>query len=204
MPRKLMTAVLVVAALAVAYHFFRDRSATRIGPLNGEAIICFGDSLTYGTGAPADKSYPARLEQLLGRPVINRGVPGDTTAGALARLQKDVLDRSPRIVLITIGGNDLRRGVAVRTAQTNLEAILLAIRRQGALAVVGGIDIPLLDRGYGRMYEEATERTGAVLVKNILAGILGHDALMSDQIHPNAAGYAIMAQRFHSAIEPYL
>ena len=76
--------------------------------LKGENIICFGDSLTFGTGAPRAKSYPAQLAKMLGNPVINSGIPGDTTARALQRLDRDVLSKSPRIVLITLGGNDLK------------------------------------------------------------------------------------------------
>ena len=72
--------------------------------LTGENIICFGDSLTYGTGAPRDKSYPAQLSDMIGQPVINAGVLGDTTTRALERLEEDVLSQSPRIVLITLGG----------------------------------------------------------------------------------------------------
>ena len=193
-----------MAALIIGYRYWSAGPKISVEELQGNTIVCFGDSLTYGTGAPSGKSYPAQLEGMLDRPVINAGVPGDTTAGALGRLQKDVLDRSPRLVLITIGGNDLKNGVAVEKARANLQAILSAIRSHGALAVVGGINIPLMDRGYGRMYEEVTGETDALLVDNILGGIMGHSKLMSDQIHPNGAGYAIMAERFKEAIEPYL
>ncbi len=72
------------------------------------SIVCFGDSLTYGTGASLGMDYPSQLSRLIGKPVINAGIPGDTTATALSRLDRDVLGRSPRIVLITLGGNDLK------------------------------------------------------------------------------------------------
>ena len=204
MQSKLLILAALVVALFFGYRYWSAGPKISVEELQGDTIICFGDSLTYGTGAPSGKGYPEQLGRLIDRPVINAGIPGDTTTGALARLQKDVLDRSPRLVLITIGGNDLKNGVALETARANLQAILSSIRSHGALAVVGGINIPLMDRGFGRMYEEVTEETDALLVDNILGGIMGHANLMSDQIHPNGAGYAIMAERFKEAIEPYL
>lgn len=172
--------------------------------LAGENIICFGDSLTYGTGAPPGKSYPDQLAVMTGQPVINAGVPGDTTAGALERLDRDVLSRSPRIVLITLGGNDLRKGMNKMVAFLNLEKIVTAIQEEGALVVIGGLKLMMLDRGYAREYEKLAERTGALLVPDILGGLMGNKSLMHDTIHPNADGYQVMALKFYQSIEAFL
>jgi len=172
--------------------------------LNGENIICFGDSLTFGTGAPPGKSYPAQLAEMIGRPVINSGIPGDTTGRALQRLERDVLSKSPRIVLITLGGNDLKNGVDKKVAFKNLREIVEAIQARDALVVIGGIKLLFWDRGYEEEYETLAEETGAFLIPNILGGLMGNEELMHDTIHPNATGYAIMAQKFYTAIKPYL
>ena len=172
--------------------------------LNGENIICFGDSLTYGTGAVPNKSYPAQLANIIGQPVINAGRPGDTTARALQRLERDVLSKAPRIVLITLGGNDMKNGVDKKIAFKNLREIVEAIQTREALVVVGGVKVPFWDRGYEDEYEKLAKETGAFLIPNVFKGLMGHDDLMHDAIHPNAAGYKIMAERFHTAIEPYL
>ena len=172
--------------------------------LSGENVICFGDSLTFGTGAPRDKSYPSQLAEMIAYPVINSGIPGDTTAMALQRLDRDVLSKSPRIVLITLGGNDLKNGVDKKTAFKNLQAIVEAIQAQDALVVIGGIKLLFWDRGYEEEYEKLAEETGALLIPNVLGGLMGHEELMHDRIHPNAAGYEIMARKFHKTIEPYL
>ena len=172
--------------------------------LIGDNIICFGDSLTYGTGAPEDASYPARLAEIIGQPVINAGVPGNTTADALKRLEADVLTQSPRIVLITLGGNDMKNGVDKKTAFENLLQIVEAVQARGALVVVGGVKILFWDRGYGEEYEKLAKKTGALLIPNVLDGLVGHPDLMSDRIHPNAAGYKIMAGKFYKVIRPYL
>jgi len=172
--------------------------------LNGENVICFGDSLTYGTGAVPNKSYPAQLAEMIGQPVINAGRPGDTTARALQRLERDVLSKAPRIVLITLGGNDMKNGVDKKTAFKNLREIVEAIQAREALVIVGGVKVLFWDRGYENEYEKLAAETGALLIPNVFKGIMGHDDLMHDAIHPNAAGYKIMAEKFRTAIEPYL
>jgi len=172
--------------------------------LTGENIICFGDSLTYGTGASRDKSYPAQLSDMIGQPVINAGIPGDTTTRALERLEEDVLSQSPRIVLITLGGNDLKNGVRKDVAFRNLKTIIEAIQAEGGLVILGGVKFIILDKGYGEMYKKLTKETDIILVPNILKGLIGKDKYMSDPIHPNGQGYTIMAERFHEAMKPYL
>jgi len=170
----------------------------------GETIICFGDSLTSGTGAPAEQSYPAYLEQLIGQPVINAGVPGNTTAQALERLEHDVLDLQPRIVLITLGGNDLLQSVPLEEVFANLETIVTRIQQRGALVVVGGINVPLFTPGLADAYEDLCRRTGAVLVPNIYKGVFTNRSLMSDRIHPNGKGYRLVAEHFYRAVKAYV
>ena len=172
--------------------------------LSGDNIICFGDSLTYGTGAAPNKSYPAQLSEMIGQPVINAGIPGNTTADGLKRLESDVLEKSPRLVLITLGGNDMKNGIDKKIAFKNLKKIVEAIQAKRALVVLGGVKLLFWDRGYEEEYEKLSEETGIILIPNVLKGLIGHNDLMSDAIHPNAAGYEIMAKRFHKAIAPYL
>jgi lysophospholipase L1-like esterase len=165
-----------------------------------EIIICFGDSLTSGTGASAGMDYPSQLARMLGKPVINKGIPGDTTTSALRRLDRDVLSQNPDIVLITLGGNDLKNGVSKNIAFRNLEYIVKTIQGRGAKVIIGGLKFPGRDRGYGREYNELAKESGATLIPDIFAGIVDNLDLMSDPIHPNDAGYRIIAQRFHKAL----
>ena len=198
--KKLIYFILAGLILLAGYKFltsthqdFSDRSV-------GEKIICFGDSLTYGTGASKGKDYPSQLSKMISRPVINAGVPGDTTASALERLERDVLAYSPDIVLITLGGNDLKNGVASDSAFKNLKKIVNLIHNQGARVIIGGLSIPFRDRGCGRGFKNLADETDAILIPNILEGIMGNRNLTSDPIHPNGAGYKIIAERFYKAI----
>jgi lysophospholipase L1-like esterase len=206
MNRAVPTIAVICVVLAAAVFWLRQPSSIPDTDYlrNGRQLICFGDSLTYGTGAPADMSYPAQLARLLNRLVINAGVPGNTTADALGRLQRDVLDRSPGIVLLTLGGNDLKNRVSPTTAFDNLRKIVVRIQKKGALVVVGGISIPFWDRGFSARYRKLAEETGAVLVENVYEGIMGDRTLMSDPIHPNGEGYRVMAEHFAEALEPYV
>jgi len=202
--KKVLTVAAMVLIALLGYRYLASGPKVRNAKPHGDTIICFGDSLTVGTGAAAGMDYPSQLARMIGRPVTNAGLPGDTTAGALARLEQDVLSRSPGIVLITIGGNDLTHGVDREVFARNLQTIVTRIQAAGALVVVGGIEVPLRDRGFGEGYQEVARATGAILVPNIFQGILGRPDLMSDPIHPNSAGYTLMAERFHEAIRPYL
>jgi lysophospholipase L1-like esterase len=197
-------ALAVVLAVYLGYRHFIYHPPVKNARSTGESIICFGDSLTYGTGASQGMDYPSQLSRLIGRPVINAGIPGDTTATALARLERDVLSRSPRIVLITLGGNDLKNRQDGERAFRNLTAIITSIQDRGALVVVGGLDVPIWGRGFQERYRKVCEETGAVLVPDILEGLLGNPEKMSDAIHPNDSGYAVMAVYFYEAMKPYL
>jgi lysophospholipase L1-like esterase len=137
---------------------------------------------------------------MLAGPVINAGVPGDTTARARQRLERDVLAKAPDIVLITLGGNDLKNGLAKDNAFANLKIIVESIQNTGARVIIGGIKFPIRDRGFGRAYKELADETGAFLIPNILEDIIGNRDLMSDPIHPNEKGYKIVAQRFYEAL----
>ena len=78
----------------------------------GENVICFGNSITYGSGVEEGKDYPSHLQEMTERDVINAGVPGDTTAGGLRRIDEDVLDNDPYLVIVELGANDYLRNLS--------------------------------------------------------------------------------------------
>jgi lysophospholipase L1-like esterase len=200
--KKVTYIILAIGILFLSYVVFFPSPGVGPDKSDYRTIICFGDSLTYGTGAGKGMDYPSQLSQMLNKPVINAGVSGDTTGRALSRLKRDVLSKNPDIVMITLGGNDLKNGVSKDTAFRNLRQIVESIQKQGAEVIIGGLKFPLRDRGYGKGYQEVADQTGAVLIPNIFEGILGNRKLMSDPIHPNDAGYMVIAQRFYEAMLP--
>ena len=198
--KKILYITLCAIILFLGYRIFFTSLPGKKSEIGSQTIICFGDSLTYGTGAGQDMDYPSQLSKMIGKPVINAGVSGDTTARALQRLEDDVLSKFPDIVLITLGGNDLKNGVARDVAFDNFKAIVESIQETGARVIIGGLSFPIRDRGFGRAYRELADETGAVLIPNIFEGLMGNRKLMSDPIHPNDAGYKKIAEQFYEAI----
>src|SRR4249920_3699601 len=119
--------VVLVVALAVGCG---DKA--KLSRLPGDAVVlAFGDSLTYGTGAAEDESYPAQLERLIGRRVVRAGVPGEVTAQALERLPRALDEHSPRLMLLCIGGNDFLRRLGTAQAEANVRAMVKLARARG-------------------------------------------------------------------------
>lgn len=202
--RRYLTLLAVILALAGLWGYCGRAPAIRNPRPASPLIVCFGDSLTYGTGAERSESYPVRLADLTGHTVINAGVPGDTTGAALGRLERDVLSRRPGYVLLTLGGNDLRQRVPTSQIEANLRRIVKRCQAAGALVVIGGIRVPFWGSDLKDAYGRVAREEGALLIEDVYAGIWGHSTLMSDEVHPNAAGYRIMAESFGKAIKPYL
>jgi acyl-CoA thioesterase-1 len=190
----LAAAVPILIALVLVV---RPSPVSRVANLDshGSAIIAFGDSLTAGYGAGAGEDYPSGVSRRLSIAVMNAGVSGDTTDSALARLDDDVLSRDPRIVLVGLGGNDFLQSVPIATTEANLRTIVRRIREAGAMVVLLGFRFPSLNADYDAMYKRIAKDEKALLVPRMLKGILDDPSLKSDAIHPNARGYALMAER---------
>lgn len=171
---------------------------------SGESIICLGDSLTEGVGAGGGEDYPSALSRQLGYPVTNAGLRGDTTGAALERLAGEVLNKDPRLVILLLGGNDfLRQRPRLETRQ-NLQEIVRRVQAHGAMVAIAGIKLGVFGDDYGEIFEQTAEQFGALYIPQVLKGILTDSSLRSDPIHPNAAGYRLIAERIAEKIKPLL
>ena len=193
---------LVALGLLILGGIYYVRSSpSRAAPATaGSSIIAFGDSLVAGYGASPGQDFVSVLSRRLRTRIINAGRNGDTTAAALARLDRDVLARYPRVVIVLLGGNDFLRRVPRDQTFSNLSSIVERIRGRGAAVVLVGINPGVFVDPYGSPFEDLARRLEAALVPDVLEDILGHGELMSDTIHPNDRGYAMMADR----VEPVL
>jgi acyl-CoA thioesterase I len=140
------------------------------------------------------------LSSRLGVSIINAGRSGDTTAAALARLDRDVVSLDPRIVIVVLGGNDYLRRVPVDETFDNLTTIVEELRGHGAAVVLAGLSVGLMSDPYSEQYESVARQASAGLVPDILGDIFGRSQLMSDAIHPNDRGYAMIADRLEPVI----
>ena len=190
------------AAVVLIAWFFWPAGVGNVRNLDstGTSIIAFGDSLTAGYGAGEGQDYPSVLSGLAGVTVQNAGVSGDTTESALARLDTDVLSRNPRLVIVGLGGNDFLRRVPVASTEENLRTIVRRIQDSGAMVMLLGFRFPSIGGNYEDMYERVAESERAYLVTGTLKGVLNDPSLKSDEIHPNAKGYALMAERIRGPL----
>ncbi len=171
----------------------------------GQQAIAFGDSITAGYGVAEEQAYPVLLGQQLGIPILNRGISGDTTMTGLARLQSDVLDENPWLVIVGLGGNDFLQKLPKTETEQNLRTMTNAIQDKGAIVVLLGMNLGILKDTYKALYERVSRDTGAYLIPQVLKGILDDPSRRQDDvIHPNPAGHAVLANRIAEALKPLL
>jgi len=201
--RKVAAGVVVALFLVAGCGSPYDDIANLDSP--GATVVCFGDSLTRGVGASRGGDYPARLAEVLsGLPVINAGRDGDTTRSALARLQRDVLDEDPLMVIVLLGGNDVLNRVPEEETLDNVDRIVGRCVDAGAVVVLVHAKYGVFKDPYRGDFKRIAKKHGAVFLPNVLKDILGNPRAMSDQIHPNNDGYTVMASRIAQVVEPVL
>lgn len=200
MIRQLLTSVLLLATLAGLSGCSGD--APQLAPLYpGARVLAFGDSLTFGTGAGAEQSYPAQLAQLTGLDLIRSGVPGEVSAAGLQRLPGELDTHQPQLLLLCHGGNDLLRKRGADRLRANLRAMVQLARDRGIGVVLIGVPKPGLLLSTDPLYEELAEELALPFEGEALAGILADNRLKSDAIHPNAAGYRQLAERIQQLLK---
>jgi acyl-CoA thioesterase-1 len=179
-------------------------------------VLFLGTSLTAGLGLDPEQAYPALIQTKidsagLNYRVVNAGVSGETSAGALRR--SDWLFRQPISVLVVeTGANDGMRGLSPDSLRANIQAIFDRAKRlqPGPQLVLLGMRVP---PNYGRsystqfasVYQELAKANGAALVPFLLERVGGVPALnQADGIHPTAAGQRIMAETVWRVLGPVL
>jgi acyl-CoA thioesterase-1 len=183
-------------------------------PAEAPVVVFLGDSLTAGFGLAEEQAFPAVVGELLaaqGLPVrvVNGGVSGDTSAGALARLDW-LLTQEPDVVVVSIGGNDGLRGMPVDALEENLRSIARRARAAGARVLLTGQQIPT---NYGpqyagafrELYRRVAREEGATLLPFLLEGVAMVPELnLPDGIHPNPEGQRRVAAQVAAALVPLL
>ncbi len=204
MTRPARRTVILAALLAVAGA--EGARAQRPAPV----VTVLGDSITAGLGLPASQALPAQLQAALRRlgsaaVVRGAGVSGDTTRGALARLDFSV-QPDTAVCVVELGANDVLQSIPVARTAADLTAIASRLRRRGIKVVLMGGRAPRRSTGgYGREFDAVFPRvareTGAVLAPDALRGVEDTPALkQADGLHPNAQGARLIAERVAPAV----
>lgn len=168
-------------------------------------IVALGDSLFTGYGLEPGQSYPARLEAALrargiNARITNAGVSGDTTAGGLGRLDFTLnsLAKPPAMVIISLGGNDMLRGLPPEATRKNLDEMLGKLKARGIpVVLLGMLSAPNLGADYrgqfDPIYPALARKHGATLVPFFLQPLVGRpDLIQADRIHPTLPGIDLM------------
>jgi acyl-CoA thioesterase-1 len=175
-------------------------------------IVAFGDSLTAGKGLDEDDAYPAVLERMLasaGLPfsVKNYGVSGDTSADAVKRLDRALVEM-PAIIIVALGANDGLRGVSVPEVRKNLETIIEAAQARNITVLLCGMEaLPINGWEYTlefhRLFPALAEKYKLPLVPFLLNGVIGNPRMVQeDHVHPSAAGAAEIARTIWPYLQP--
>jgi lysophospholipase L1-like esterase len=184
--------IVVLAALGAGC----GQPSPKLARLPADAVVlAFGDSLTYGTGAAEQESYPAQLEMLIGRRVVRAGVPGEVTAQALVRLPTALDEHTPGLLLLCIGGNDFLQRLGNQQAEQNVQAMVKLATSRGVAVVLIGTPEPGFSLSPPDFYARIAKEFRLPYEEGVISEVLKDASLKSDQVHPNAKGYRIIAER---------
>lgn len=180
-------------------------------------IIFIGTSLTAGLGVDPSEAYPALIQEKidsagLGFRVVNAGVSGETSAGALRRVDWLFSQTTPAVVVVETGANDGLRGQSPDSLRSNLEAIIRATEQlepRPRIFIAAMEALPNLGREYGQafrsVFADVANRHGAILIPFFLDGVAGVDSLnQADGIHPNPRGARRAAENVWKVLGPEL
>ena len=188
--------------LALAIGCSQKREA-QLAP--GSVVLALGDSITAGHGVMLEEAWPALLARRSGWRIINAGVSGDTSGGALQLLAALIAEHAPQLVIVEIGGNDMLRRAAVSQISTNLAAIvelaqqhqvrvvLLAIPRPSVLGAATG---HLAPAGF---YAALGSRREVILVDDAVSDVLSDAELRLDPLHPNPSGHVVLSEKLEKS-----
>lgn len=173
----------------------------------GTKVLALGDSLTAPHGVRPGEDWPTLLGQRTSWTVINGGVSGDTSGGALERLPALLDEHQPKLVLVTLGGNEMLRKLPPAQTVANLGRIVDLARAAGAKVVLLATPKPSLAGAVFNslsppdFYADLAKEKKVPLIEEAIPKVLSDTALKGDQIHPNAAGHAKLGELIHADLK---
>ena len=174
---------------------------------SGSKVLALGDSLTAPHGVKPGEDWPTLLGQKTGWVVINAGISGNTSAQALERLPALLDEHQPQLVLVSLGGNDMLRKLSQAQTVANLGRMLDLARASGAKAVLLATPKPSIAGAVfnslspADFYAEVAKDKKVPLIADALPEVLSDTALKGDQLHPNAAGHALLGEKIHADLK---
>lgn len=177
-------------------------------------VIILGTSLTAGYGLDPSESYPTLLQQLADSArfnvtVVNAGLSGETSAGALRRASW-ILDQPADAIVLEVGANDGLRGVNPADTQKNIEALVdtILMKHKAMRIVLVQMEAPPnfgsdYTTRFHNAYGTAAKNKNIELLPFLLDSVAGVSALnQGDGVHPNRNGSRIVARNMFKALTP--
>jgi acyl-CoA thioesterase I len=201
--RRILLILAFIAAGWFLWHHFRGYDFVNFPPSATGPWVAFGDSLTEGYGASERHDYPTVLSRKLGLKIVNMGKAGETTADGLKRVGQ-AAELRPRVVLLCMGGNDVLQKVPREEMFNNLSALIGRFHQEGSFVVLIGLrSATLWDKNH-QFFKAFAQKKRVFYVRDILEGIFPKPVYMSDAVHPNDEGYALIAERLAKELSPML
>ena len=172
-------------------------------PRSGPVVI-LGDSLAAGYQLEPNENFVAVLSERLGVEIVNLGRKGATTADSLPRVAEEVLPLKPSLVIIELGGNDVLQKVDLEITRQNLQKMIDEVHQAETPILILGVRGGLLSDKFADLFEGLSSQNNLAYVPNILEGILTSPTLRIDNIHPNAQGHIVIADRVEPVLKPLL
>ena len=200
--KKIIYGGIVAIVVILAWWFFWPTRITNYPPRPGP-IIAFGDSLVSGTGSNSGKDFVSILSKGIQQPIVNMGRAGDTTAQGVSRME-GVVEKHPSIVLLLFGGNDYLQKKPREETFSNLAVMIENLQDAGAVVILLGVRGGLLHDNFASEFAALARKYGTLYVPDVLDGIIGNEKMLSDEVHPNDAGYEQIAKRIYPELRKVL
>ena len=190
----------LICVLLALFACGESASLPRLDP--DAVILSFGDSLTHGQGVNREtESYPAVLEKLSGRKVINAGISGELSEEGLKRLPALLDKHQPDLMILCHGGNDILRKKDLNQMGANVREMIRLAKDRNIPVVMLGVPRPAIFLSSLEIYQEIAESTGVLFIEDLIPDVLSDNSLKSDTVHPNKDGYQKIAEDIFSVLQ---
>ncbi len=166
-------------------------------------ILSFGDSLTKGKGADDHQSYPAILQNLTNRKVINAGINGEISEEGLNRLPALLEQHSPDLLILCHGGNDILQKRDLNIMGENVRKMIAMAAQRNIPVVLLGVPRPGLFLSSDEIYSKIADETSVVFIEDLIPDVLSDKSLKSDIAHPNSNGYEQIAKTIYDVLQEH-
>ena len=176
-----------------------------------EKIVLFGDSLMAGYGLNNEHHLSTVLQKKLISKgykieVVNGSVSGSTSSGGVNRVEWTLSESNIKLVILSLGANDMLRGIQPRETKNNLEKIIKTAQDKNIKVILAGMIAPTsygfeYKSNFDQIYPDLSKQYSLPLIPFLLEGVaLKPELNLSDGMHPNEKGTIIISKTLQEII----